>query len=65
MFRIFLYTYFLPAKDIVDAIEECEHMTALRLEGNTVGVEAAEAIAKAIGKHSEFEVYNCCLWLSN
>ncbi|XP_035825246.1 ran GTPase-activating protein 1 [Aplysia californica] len=43
------------AKDIVDTIEKCEHMTALRLEGNTVGVDAAEAIARAIGKHSEFE----------
>ena len=40
----------------MDEIEKCDHMTALRLEGNTVGIEAAEAIAKAIGKHSEFEV---------
>lgn len=31
-------------------------MTALRMEGNTLGVEAAEAIASALGKHSEFEV---------
>ena len=37
-------------------IEKCDHMTALRLEGNTLGVEAAEAVAKALGKHPEFEV---------
>jgi len=43
------------AKDIVAQIERCDHMTALRLEGNTMGVEAAEVIAKAIGKHPEFE----------
>jgi len=43
------------AKDIVAEIEKCDHMTALRLEGNTLGVEAAEAVAKALGKHPEFE----------
>lgn len=31
-------------------------MTALRLEGNTLGVGAAEAISKALAKHPEFEV---------
>ncbi|KAK3099147.1 hypothetical protein FSP39_000136 [Pinctada imbricata] len=43
------------AKDIIKEIEECRTMTALRLEGNTMGVEAAEAIAKAIQKHPEFK----------
>jgi len=43
------------AKDIVSQIEKCDCMTALRLEGNTVGVEAAKVIAEAIGKHAEFE----------
>lgn len=43
------------ADEIVKEIEKCDHMTALRLEGNTLGVEAAEAIAKALEKHSEFE----------
>ena len=43
------------AKEIVAQIEKCDQMTALRLEGNTMGVEAAEVIAKAIGAHPEFE----------
>ncbi|GFN77759.1 ran GTPase-activating protein 1 [Plakobranchus ocellatus] len=30
-------------------------MTALCLEGNTVGVDAAESIAKALGQHAEFQ----------
>ncbi|XP_062605951.1 ran GTPase-activating protein 1-like [Saccostrea cucullata] len=30
-------------------------MTALRMEGNTLGVDAAEVIAKALEKHPEFE----------
>ncbi|KAK7476958.1 hypothetical protein BaRGS_00031817 [Batillaria attramentaria] len=34
------------AKSIVEEIEKCPHMTALRMEGNTLGVEAAEAMAK-------------------
>ncbi|KAK6976411.1 ran GTPase-activating protein 1-like isoform X1 [Biomphalaria glabrata] len=43
------------AKEIVQAIKKCDHLTALRLEGNTVGVDAAEEIAKALGHHPEFE----------
>ncbi|PVD34310.1 hypothetical protein C0Q70_05581 [Pomacea canaliculata] len=43
------------AKCIIEEILKCSHMTALRMEGNTLGVEAAEAIASALGKHSEFE----------
>lgn len=43
------------ADEIVNEIEKCDHMTALRLEGNTLGVEAAEAIAKVLEKHSELE----------
>ncbi|XP_038055646.1 ran GTPase-activating protein 1-like [Patiria miniata] len=43
------------AKDIVQAIEDCKDMQSLRLEGNTVGSEAAEAIAKALAKRPEFE----------
>jgi len=31
-------------------------MTALRMEGNTLGVEAAEAIAGSLKKHPEFQV---------
>ncbi|BFZ14600.1 hypothetical protein BsWGS_17638 [Bradybaena similaris] len=43
------------AKEIVEAIQNCQHMTALCLEANTLGVEAAEEIAKALRKHPEFE----------
>ncbi|KAL4230322.1 Ran GTPase-activating protein 1 [Mactra antiquata] len=43
------------AKEISDAIEQCKTMTALCMEGNTLGVEAAEVIAKALGKHPEFQ----------
>ena len=45
---------------IVDEIAKCATMTSLRLEGNTVGVEAAEAIAEALAKHPEFQV---CLFV--
>ncbi|XP_071787052.1 ran GTPase-activating protein 1-like [Asterias amurensis] len=43
------------AKDIVKAIEDCKDMQSLKLEGNTVGKEAAEAIGKALQKRQEFE----------
>lgn len=37
-------------------IQDFEGLQALRLEGNTVGVEAAQAIAKALETKSEFKV---------
>ncbi|XP_019646816.1 PREDICTED: ran GTPase-activating protein 1-like isoform X1 [Branchiostoma belcheri] len=43
------------AAEIVKAVEEAKDLQALRLEGNTVGVEAAKAIAAALEKHPEFE----------
>ncbi|CAH1777387.1 unnamed protein product [Owenia fusiformis] len=43
------------AVEIVKGIEACSHMTALRLEGNTLGVDAASTIADALKKHPEFE----------
>ncbi|XP_060581988.1 ran GTPase-activating protein 1-like [Ruditapes philippinarum] len=43
------------AKEVVEAIEQCSTMTALSMEGNTLGVEAAESIAQALKKHPEFE----------
>ncbi|XP_063415717.1 ran GTPase-activating protein 1-like [Mytilus trossulus] len=42
-------------KDIVNEIEKCKTMTALRMEGNTLGVEAAEELSKALAKHPEFQ----------
>lgn len=44
------------AEEICKAIKECKDMQALCLEGNTVGVDAAKAIAQALSTRSEFEV---------
>lgn len=55
MWRILNY-FFFTVKEIVDEIEKCTVMTALRMEGNTLGVEAAEALSKALVKHPEFQV---------
>ncbi|XP_048210729.1 ran GTPase-activating protein 1 isoform X2 [Perognathus longimembris pacificus] len=43
------------AKDVIKEIEEFDGLEALRLEGNTVGVEAAKVIAKALEKKSELK----------
>lgn len=45
-----------PVEEIVKEIRDFEGLQALRLEGNTVGVEAAQAIAKALETKSEFKV---------
>uniref|UniRef100_A0A8C1TVP6 Ran GTPase activating protein 1 n=1 Tax=Cyprinus carpio TaxID=7962 RepID=A0A8C1TVP6_CYPCA len=44
---------------MVKAIEEFDGLRALRLEGNTIGVEAAQTIAKALQKKSDLQ---CCHW---
>lgn len=44
------------AKDVIKEIEGFDGLEALRLEGNTVGVEAAKVIAKALEKKSELKV---------
>lgn len=41
---------------VVREIEEFDGLQALRLEGNTIGVEAAQAIAKALETKSELKV---------
>uniref|UniRef100_A0A8C5B4C0 Ran GTPase activating protein 1 n=1 Tax=Gadus morhua TaxID=8049 RepID=A0A8C5B4C0_GADMO len=46
-------------EEIVKEIEEFQGLQALRLEGNTIGVEAAQAIAKALQTKSQFK---CCYW---
>lgn len=46
------------AKDIVAEIKKCKVMTALRMEGNTLGVDAAKAIAETLEEHKEFQVIN-------
>ncbi|XP_062382472.1 ran GTPase-activating protein 1b [Sardina pilchardus] len=47
------------AAEIVRAIEEFQGLRALRLEGNTIGVEAAQSIAKALEKKNELQR---CSW---
>uniref|UniRef100_A0A672Z8Z3 Ran GTPase-activating protein 1 n=1 Tax=Sphaeramia orbicularis TaxID=375764 RepID=A0A672Z8Z3_9TELE len=46
-------------EEIVKEIQDFQGLQALRLEGNTVGVEAAQAIAKALETKSEFKR---CYW---
>ncbi|XP_044732347.1 ran GTPase-activating protein 1 [Chrysoperla carnea] len=43
------------AKEIIDAINNCSKLEYLNLEGNTLGVEAAKAIAKALETRSELK----------
>ncbi|XP_057201224.1 ran GTPase-activating protein 1a isoform X1 [Triplophysa rosa] len=45
--------------EMVKDIEEFDGLRALRLEGNTVGVEAAQTIAKALETKSDLQ---CCYW---
>ncbi|KYO36255.1 ran GTPase-activating protein 1 [Alligator mississippiensis] len=47
------------AEEVIKQIEEFDGLEALRLEGNTVGVEAAKVIAKALEKKSELKK---CHW---
>ncbi|XP_051571800.1 ran GTPase-activating protein 1-like isoform X3 [Myxocyprinus asiaticus] len=44
---------------MVKEIEEFDGLRALRLEGNTIGVEAAQTIAKALQNKSDLQ---CCHW---
>lgn len=46
----------LSAEEICNAIKESKDMQALCLEGNTIGVDAAKAIAEVLSKRPEFEV---------
>lgn len=50
------------AEEVIKQIEEFDGLEALRLEGNTVGVEAAKVIAKALEKKSELKVRPSCGW---
>ena len=43
------------AKEIVDAIKSTVDVTALRLDGNTIGLEAAIEIAEALKDQAKFE----------
>lgn len=43
------------AKLIIDAIKSTKNLECLKLEGNTLGVEAAKGIAKALALQSSFK----------
>ncbi|KAJ6658884.1 hypothetical protein lerEdw1_019520 [Lerista edwardsae] len=43
------------AEEVIKEIEDFDGLEALRLEGNTVGVEAAKVIAKALEKKSQLK----------
>ncbi len=53
---ISLSFFTIAAKEVVKAIEECSSLKALNLQGNTLGVDSAKAVSKALEKHPEFEV---------
>ncbi|XP_055855857.1 ran GTPase-activating protein [Episyrphus balteatus] len=42
-------------KEVTSAIDAAKNLTYLKLEGNTLGVEAAAAIGKSLEKHPEFK----------
>lgn len=46
---------FISAKPVVEAIENCLELHYLNLEGNTLGVDAAKEIARALENHPEFK----------
>jgi len=47
------------AEEIVQAINGADKVHALRLDGNTIGADAAKSIAQALKKHPEFQT---ALW---
>lgn len=51
-------------EEMVKEIQDFKGLQALRLEGNTVGVEAAQAIAKALETKSELKVWKNVLLFS-
>ena len=53
-----------PAATIVKKIEDCKDLRSLCLSGNTVGVEAAKAIANALRTKKTLKVGNFCPFLN-
>ncbi|CAH2210178.1 jg27160, partial [Pararge aegeria aegeria] len=45
----------LHTQPIIDAINACPDLQYLTLTGNTLGVEAAQAISKALTRHPELK----------
>lgn len=50
-------------EEIVHDIEQLQCLRALRLEGNSVGVEAAQAIAKALEGKDLLQVPRCVVYI--
>ncbi|KAL1130778.1 hypothetical protein AAG570_012019 [Ranatra chinensis] len=50
-----MYIVSALAKEVVDEINKCESLEFLNLEGNSLGVVAAEEISKALMTRSEFK----------
>lgn len=53
-------------EELVQEIKQHQDLKVLRLEGNTLGVDAARAIAKALESKDQLQVHiikakNCCL----
>lgn len=46
---------FFIGEEVVNKIKECTNLEFLNLEGNTVGVDAAKAISKALESKSELK----------
>lgn len=43
------------ARELIEAIDKCNVLEYLHLEGNTLGVDAALGIGEALKKHPEFK----------
>lgn len=47
-------TFLILVIDLIRAINNCQHLNFLDIEGNTLGCEAAKHIGEALKKHPEF-----------
>ena len=54
----FTFSIVFIAQEIVDKIKKCKSLETLRLEGNTLGVEAAKVISDALKDKPTFKVGN-------
>jgi len=45
----------LSALEVTDEIDKCENLEYLDLDGNTIGIAAAERIGESLRRHAEFK----------
>lgn len=50
-------------KEFVDTIAQMDDLQVIRLSGNTIGVEAGEALAAALKPKATLKVGKVCLWV--